>query len=49
MKATSDTEYNQLQTKHQTFLGKFQVFPEKTRKSIYQQLLLLPLNHRHFQ
>ena len=35
--------------KHKAFLKKFQVFPDKTRKAIYRELLLLPLNHQHFK
>jgi hypothetical protein len=35
-------------SKHQTFLKKFQAFPDKTRKAIWAQLLQLPLNHQHF-
>lgn len=48
-KIGTDSQYSALKTKHQTFLNKFEQFPEQTRKSIYKQLLLLPLNFKHFQ
>jgi hypothetical protein len=42
------SNYKAILNKHQTFLKKFRVFPEKTRKAIWAQLLQLPLNHEHF-
>ena len=32
----------------QNFLKKFRVFPDKTRKATYRDLLALPLNSDHF-
>ena len=48
MKERTIAEYKQVLSKHQTFLNKFNLFPNKTRKGIYAQLLQLPLNHQHF-
>lgn len=48
MKQRTITEYKAALKKHQTFLGKFHLFPEQSRKAIYVQLLQLPLNHHHF-
>ena len=41
-------DYKNVLAKHQNFLAKFRLFPEKTRKTIYLQLLQTPLNHHHF-
>jgi hypothetical protein len=42
------TEYKAALKKHQNFLQKFKLFPDKSRKAIYAQCLQLPLNHNHF-
>lgn len=42
------TEYKSVLSKHQGFLKKFSLFPEKSRKTIWVQLMQVPLNHQHF-
>ena len=42
-------DYRTAIKKHQGFLSKFKVFPEKSRKGIWLQLLQVPLNHQHFR
>jgi hypothetical protein len=41
-------KYSQELHKHKQFIGKFNVFPNKTRKVIYALLMQLPINHSHF-
>jgi hypothetical protein len=48
MTSRNITDYRTALNKHQQFLRKFRLFPEKSRKAIWAQLLQLPLNHHHF-
>ena len=49
MKERSIGKFREALQKHQAFLKKFRLFPEKSRKGIWLQLLQVPLNHQHFR
>lgn len=48
-KETTTHSLNHTIKTQQTFLKKFALFPDKTRKATYRDLLVLPLNYSHFQ
>jgi len=48
MLSLDNKTYSHELKKHKNFIGKFKVFPDKTRKIIYASLMQLPINHSHF-